>query len=82
MVDRYLPSVIDDIIKKIPNEPDWGGLVNQLESIKSGTYCTAPEVTSIWWNGAALVLNSCLGTPDTLWKKEIIKIFSGRELDA
>lgn len=73
---RYLPTVIDAMVKEIPSSGNED-LIRELNSVKGSAMYAAPENIRMWWVRAAEALEDGVGDPSGAdWKMKVSKIFA------
>ncbi|MBI3290068.1 hypothetical protein HYZ78_01600 [Candidatus Microgenomates bacterium] len=73
---RYLPHVLEDVIREIPSG-EYEDLRQYLKKIQESAYVTAPEVMQPRWAETVEALQ-LLGDPATApWKQRIATIMAG-----
>lgn len=75
MSDRFLPTVIDQVLEHVPDEMfDFQG---QLVSISESAARSAPEAVYLFWHRAAKCIERHVGEPEQPWEIEVVRIFTG-----
>lgn len=76
---RNLGEVIDRMLEVVPESA--AELRLHLTWLRRDISYKAPEQMLLGWNSCKLILESCIGPPETDWEKKIQRIFNDTERD-